>query len=306
MRNWIVGAWLVGCSGDTAPVGGDTLVEIPVEDSTEVDEAVCGDGIVAASEVCDDGNVDGGDYCSEDCQQTGEIALISPNEVWALRLDGVLETGSLARPGLVDLQPDPEGRLMLALGEHCAIDNATGEMVAAPGVAVPAGAIEDCSVNGPGACAILLTGELACVGAPAAGVPVGPYRDVAVSATGNACGVDDTRTLRCWGPKYGDVQLQPTPFDSVVGGTASEFCGVTAGRVWCSPTPGQSYAGKDLVQAAVGSGFHCGLHEDGRLECEAEGVVALDREGVVQVVAYADKRCVLTTDGAVSCERRGR
>ena len=53
----LAGLLISGCENEASGTGSEETPEVPV----------CGDGVVAASEVCDDGNTESGDGCAADC-----------------------------------------------------------------------------------------------------------------------------------------------------------------------------------------------------------------------------------------------
>ena len=267
--------------------------------------AQCGNGDVEDGELCDDGNTDPGDYCSADCSEAGSLVFLEENGIWGLRLSGQRQGFDIdAKLNGVPRPLDNDAGLVRSFGDRCAVLDGGG-IFANGGVEFGSNEYVDCAASDNGVCGLRDDGEIDCNSTTGDWTPVpkGPFVDLGVSM-GEACAIDSVDSLICWGESPKLLGVPATPFDSVVGGTEPDFCGITQGRVWCSPEPGQAITGTDAVKVAVGAGLVCALFPDGRVGCAApdESLPAFDfDERCVDIAVSGALACALTVRGQVIC-----
>jgi len=301
---------------DGAPRG--VVVDVGAFERNEAPDEVltglnCGDGVVQRGltttetgtflglETCDDGARVNGDGCSEFCQweprgKRGDISMVG-SRLCAIREDHSLSCWGGAEENM------------------------------------PAGTFQQVAVSGYHACALTLTGELACwddINGAAVYTPAGTYRQITGGA--ETCGLRDDGALRCWddleetfaadGPyarvdDYSrtcafsasgeatcwdmDVELPEGPLvqtlPSPLGG-----CSLRAnGEVVCLEQFDSPQAG--FISMARGPSTMVGLRPDGRvLQWNGSGVELPAQEHVfIEVAAGNPAACGLTEDHRVWC-----
>src|SRR5690606_16535930 len=83
--------------------------------------AVCGDGVVAETEICDDGNDDPDDGCNKACEQTGAVEWTYTHNGAASKYDSALgvaidATGKIIIVGYESNAMNKSDMLLIALG----------------------------------------------------------------------------------------------------------------------------------------------------------------------------------------------
>ncbi|PCC67306.1 Myxococcus cysteine-rich repeat-containing protein [Nannocystis exedens] len=105
-----------GTPTTTGPTTGE-----PTSSTTEPAPAVCGDGVVADSEVCDDGNDEPDDGCNKNCEKTGAVLWTYTHSGAAGEFDAgsavaIDPTGKIIIAGREGITPADSDMLLIALG----------------------------------------------------------------------------------------------------------------------------------------------------------------------------------------------
>ncbi|MDC0718947.1 DUF4215 domain-containing protein [Nannocystis bainbridge] len=92
----------------------------PTTSTTEPAPAVCGDGVVADSEVCDDGNDEPDDGCDKSCQKTAAVLWTYTHSGAAGEFDtinaiAIDPTGKIILAGIEGVAPNDSDMLLIAL-----------------------------------------------------------------------------------------------------------------------------------------------------------------------------------------------
>jgi len=229
--------------------------------------------------------------------------------------------------------------LSMSSWRTCGIDQ-TGAIVCCGvrGNAPPAGTFSAVSADEKYGCAIRSNGELACWGEAPLGAKPPAGRFTRLHVRGGGCAITAERSVRCWGVptgweapsgEYVDVALGPTGIRAVttdgslvrwgfnperraaeaarVVTSDSETCIVTrAGAVRCEDEKGKlAYLSGPLIGFAPARLGGCGLGPDGSLVCDRASRLApppaLAAGRYAEIVSAADRMCVATREGKVTC-----